>query len=169
MEIFGIHKCLGLCKMSNPFLCSPKQLGQHWRSVRAQLTAEKTDLEHLNIVTDFWRHAPISAPFLDWDHPNTWPDPWELMSEMSFDPSAIALGMEYTLLLAEDQRWNSNRLELDLSCFVDGSQQLIVLSVDNTYFLNIEYGKVTMAINAAKELVIQQRYHYINKTHKFKD
>lgn len=155
--------------MDNPFLCSPKHLGKQWRALRAQLTAEKNDLEHLDAVVKFWSRAPLSAPFLDWDHPDTWPDPWELMAEMNFDASAVALGIEYTLLLADDQRWTSDRLELDLSITADRSQQLLTLTIDNAYVLNCEHGVIIPTSKASNELVIQQRYQYINKVHKFRD
>ena len=154
--------------MDNPFLCSPKHLGKQWRALRAQLTSDKTDLDHLNIITKFWAKAPLSAAFLDWDSPDTWPDPWELISEMTFDASAIALGMKYTLLLAEDQRWSPDRLALDLICLVDKSKQLLMLTIDNSYILNFEHGQVTPIAKVENELVIQQRYLYSNKMHLIK-
>ena len=153
--------------MDNPFLCSPKSLGKQWRALRAQLTADKTDLEHLDIVVKFWSRAPLSSPFLDWDHPNTWPDPWELIAEMTFDASAVALGMEYTLLLAEDQRWTTDRLTLSLSTTIDRSQ-LLTLIVDDAYVLNYEYGAILPITKASNELAIQQSYQYINKMHEIK-
>ena len=154
--------------MINPFLCSSKQLSQYWRMTRDQLTSDKLDLEHLEIVTRFWSYAPISASFLDWDHPNTWPDPWELIAEMTFDASAVALGMEYTLLLAEDQRWTTDRLTLSLSTTIDRSQQLLTLIVDDAYVLNYEYGAILPITKASNELAIQQSYQYINKMHEIK-
>lgn len=152
--------------MFNPFLCNSKQLSQHWRTIREQLTDDKSDLEHLNIVSKFWSYAPISAPFLNWDNPSTWPTPWELIAEMNFDQSAVALGMEYTLLLANDQRWNSTRLELNLACLNDKSQQLLILIVDSQHVLNFEYGLIVSAEYVAKEIMVQQRYQYQNKIHK---
>ena len=151
--------------MINPFLCSSKQLSQYWRMTRDQLTSDKLDLEHLEIVTRFWSYAPISASFLDWDHPNTWPDPWELISEMVFDPSAVALGMKYTLLLGEDQRWSPKRLELNLICSNDKTQQSLALIVDSEYVLNFEYGLIVPIDKVSNEFIVQLRYNYLNKVH----
>jgi hypothetical protein len=155
--------------MDNPFICSPRILGKQWRAARAQLSADKTDLEHLQIVIDFWSNALTSAPFLDWDNPTSWPDPWEFMSEMTFDISAIALGIEYTLLLSEDKRWTSDRLELKLVSLMDHSQQLLVLIVDNTYVLNYNYKMVTPLSKINNMFLVQQCYQYVNKIHMIKE
>lgn len=151
--------------MDNPFLCGSKTLGQHWRALRDQLTLEKSDMEQLQLVAKFWAYAPISSPFLDWDHPAMWPDPWELIADMTFDASSKALGMQYTLLLGKDQRWLPDRLELDLVCLADKSNQFMMLTVDSHHVLNYEHARVVSAETVSKELVIQQRYQYINKTH----
>jgi hypothetical protein len=152
--------------MDNPFLCGSDYLNKHWRILRAQLTSDKLDLEHLEIVVKFWSKAPISAPYLDWDRPDNWADPWEFVTEMNFDESGIAIGMEYSLLLAEDHRWASDRLHLSLIASSDGSKQLLVLVVDNTYVLNYSYGVIMPFDQASNELVIQQEYVYSNKMHK---
>lgn len=155
--------------MENPFLNSPSHLATHWRSLRSKLTIEKNDLEQLEIVTKFWSQAPLLSTFLDWDQPGNWLGPWELIAEMDFDLSSVALGMEYTLLLSADQRWIADRLYLALGCKQDKSQQSLVLIVDGLYVLNFEYAKVVPWDEACKELVIQHSYQYNNKIHKFKD
>lgn len=155
--------------MDNPFLNGPKQTIQSWRNLRGQLTEDKTDLDHLRLVVDFWARAPIVAPYLDWDHPDTWPDPWELVSERKFDPSAIALGMEYSLMLSEDGRWTSDRLQLSLVCSANKSRQHLILIVDSSHVLNYYYNMVATLPETAKDVVIQQRYAYINKTHEIVD
>ena len=155
--------------MENPFFNSPSILAKHWRSLRKNLTADKTDLEHLQLVANFWSQAPISAAFLDWDQPGIWFGPWELIAEKDYDISSVALGIEYTLLLAEDQRWSADRLTLALASTHDKSQQLLVLIVDNNYVLNYEWGRVVTIDQASKELVMQQSYQYNNKMHIFKD
>lgn len=155
--------------MDNPFLCGPKALGQHWRALRERLTADMTDAEQLDIVARFWSMSPISPPFLDWDHPNAWPDPWQLMSEMTFDVSSKALGMEYTLMLGHDRRWTPDRMRLSLVCMADKSQQFITLVADDAWLLNYDHRAAVTVDNAMKELVIQQRYEYINKVHRILD
>lgn len=151
--------------MHNPFLGNPKHLSSSWRDVRSSLTNDKTDLEHLNIVVNFWTKAPIVNPYLNWDDTKSWPTPWELMMDMEFDTSTVALGMEYTLLLGEDQRWNADRLQLWLVSLKDKSDQYIILNIDNRYILNHVFNSIISLEDGLKDFVIQQRYSYINKSH----
>ncbi len=151
--------------MCNPFLNGPKQLGQHWRDLRNQLSHEKTDLEHLELVVRFWAKAPTVNQFLDWDHTDTWLDPWELMLSGKFDESSISLGMEYTLLLSDDGRWTPDRLTLAFVCRADRTMQYIVLLVDNRYVLNFRYNTVVELEKVANEFAIYQIYRYTNKSH----
>lgn len=151
--------------MDNPFLSGPKQISQAWRSFRAQLTEDRSDQDHLQMVSDFWAKAPLVVPYLDWDGTDTWPDPWELVAERKFDPSAVALGMEYTLLLSEDGRWTPERLQLVLSASADRTRQNLILLVDDRYVLNHYYNVVADLDQVSKDFVIQQRYAYINKKH----
>lgn len=155
--------------MCNPFLNGPKQLNQHWRDLRSQLSHDKSDLEHLELVVKFWAKAPTVSQFLDWDRPSTWMDPWELMASGNFDESSISLGMEYTLLLADDSRWTADRLTLVFVCLSDRSMQYIALLVDNKYVLNLRYSTVAELDKVANEFAIYQVYRYTNKSHSIVD
>jgi hypothetical protein len=151
--------------MDNPFLGNPKHLSSRWRELRSILTSDKTDHQHLIDVVSFWSKAPMVNPYLNWDDTKSWPDPWELIASMDFDPSSVALGMEYTLLLGEDGRWTTDRLQLGLVRLIDGSQQYIVLNVDGNHILNHYLNTVVSMDECSKDFVIQQAYSYINKTH----
>lgn len=151
--------------MYNPFLSGPKQLNQHWRELRSQLSHDKTDLEHLDLVVKFWAKSPTVHQFLDWTNPDTWADPWELMSNNTFDESVISIGMQYTLLLSDDGRWNADRVQLAFISLTDRSMQYIVLIVDNRYVLNFRYNTVVELDNVANEFAIHQMYRYTNKSH----
>lgn len=152
--------------MDNPFLSGPKQFNQSWRSLRDQLTTDKTDVEQLQTVINYWASAPTVGQFLDWANPSTWPDPWELMSSRNFDASALSLGMQYTLLLGIDGRWTPDRLRLALVVLSDRSSQYITLIVDNHYLLNFRYKTVVELNSVSNEFAIQHYYTYTNKTHK---
>lgn len=151
--------------MENPFLSGPKQTSQLWRDLRAKLTEDKTNEDHLRMVTEFWAKAPLVTSYLNWDDPGTWPDPWELIAERKFDPSVVALGMEYTLCLSDDGRWTANRLQLVLAASTDGSTQNLILIVDDRYVLNHFYNDIATIEDVSKDVVIQQRYAYINRVH----
>ncbi len=152
--------------MDNPFLNGHNHLLKNWKLLRSELTKEKSNLEHLELVVKFWSKTPTIQPYTDWDNPNKWPDPWQFISEMNFDESAIAIGMEYTLLLSADNRWNSDRLELNLIATNCKSKQILILIVDNMYVLNYNYGSIVNLNEVNNTFVIQQKYKFCNKIHK---
>jgi hypothetical protein len=146
------------------FLTQPKQLLKLWKELRSSLDSEKTDIEHLKEVVEFWKHAPIGPRSINWDQPDQWPDPWQLMHEREFDESSIAIGMFYTLLLSADQRWDSSRLGLLLINDSERKIQRLVLLVDKKLVMNLDYGTIT-DLSRIKNAWIQQKYAYDGKTH----
>lgn len=156
---------VGLEKVSNfIFLTQPKQLLKSWKDLRERLTVTKSDDEHLRLVIDFWNHAPIGPRSINWDQPTQWPDPWQLIHDREFDESSIAIGMFYTLLLAEDQRWDPSRLQLVLINDTDQKIQRLVLLVDRRLVLNLDYGSI-INVDQLGNARVQQRYIYNGKGH----
>jgi len=133
-----------------------------WKNIRRKLTSDLSDIEHLIHVVNFWSQCPISRRFLDWDKPEQWLDPWQLMHQNNFDECAISLGMFYTLLLSADGRWNSERLKLMLFKNQHEQFQGIVLEVDRKWLLNYEYNTVCNRLLVNSGFSIQQRYAYDN-------
>ena len=135
---------------------------QKWKSLRATLAENLSDYEHLHSVIKFWSNCPLQKRILDWDRPDLWPDPWQLIHENRFDECAISLGMFYTLLLSADGRWNTERLKLMLLKSVEQQFQGIVLQVDNQYILNYEYMRLFNKNSLGVGTRTQRQYHYEN-------
>lgn len=151
--------------MSNPFVNDKSTILKLWRDLRNSLSSDKSDHDHLELTVDFWSFAPIQSRILDWDNPKNWPDPWQLIHNCQYDESCIALGMFHTLWLTTDERWQNNRLELKLIKDPERALQQIILVVDNTYKLNLDYRK----INSDKEkYFIQETYEFDGKIHRIK-
>ena len=94
--------------MNNPFLESPEHLRKEWKQLRQSLTSSESDYAQLDRVAKWWAHCPTVKQWFNWDNTDTWPDPWELIVTKNLDYSAIALGIEYTLLLGDDGRWSTS-------------------------------------------------------------
>lgn len=148
--------------MHNPFLENPSQLRKEWKALRQTLTAELTDMQHLERVVSWWSPCPISRQWLDWDDPSKWPDPWELITSKDLDYSAIALGMEYTLLLSSDGRWSPDRIRLCLVSDVGKTFQHLAVEVDGCRLLNVEHARIA---DMDDDYVIHARYCYDTKRH----
>lgn len=142
---------------------SSTHLLQSWKTLRSNLTSELIDYKHLENVVNFWAYCPISGRVLDWDRPDLWPDPWQLIHQNNFDECAISLGMFYTLLLSADGRWNSERLKLMILKNQQQQFQGVVLQIDDKWILNYEYNAIFNRSGLDTDTIIQQKYVYDNK------
>lgn len=153
----------------SPFITGTQGLLKSWKDLRKSLASIYSDHEHLSQVVNFWSFAPLSVRCLDWDRPQDWPDPWNLVYSNNFDESSISLGMMYTLLLSEDQRWTAERCCLKLIKDDLHSIQKIILFVDETILLNYEYKKIINVNSLPNKFFVQQEYIYSGKSHLIKD
>ena len=105
-----------------------------WKKFRDHLETSETPFMDL---ANLWSRAPFVGRYLDPNLPSTWPDPWKLILDGTFDDLAISLGMLYTIKLT--QRFQ----DADCKIFMTtGSNNKTFLSVDNNTILNWEYRSV---------------------------
>ena len=69
-----------------------------WREWRQQLSAMDTE-SAFKETAEWWKFVPLVSKTFDPWREETWPDPWSLVSNGSFCPSAQGLGMFYSLVL----------------------------------------------------------------------
>lgn len=147
----------------NPFLKPKSQRLQSWREFRNYLNSDMSDLEQLEEIVKWWSQCPLSSRTLDPYAPATWPTGWELVHQGDFCTSAIALGMEQTLLL-RNGRWNSDRVKLVLINDNDEDIYLAVL-VDNKWILNYSHGEI-FDISSINNIKILMTSIYSENRHK---
>jgi hypothetical protein len=122
----------------NPFFLSQEERILAWRSFRQNLEG-KPETEQLENIAEWFGQAPLSTFVLDFDRPDTWITPWEIMSEGDFCTTAIAYMMEQTLLLLG---WAPERLRLIYVRNMQIQDQMMILLVDDKYALNYEHKAV---------------------------
>jgi hypothetical protein len=156
--------------MHSPFINGKKSVLKEWKNLRQLLSNGTSDLWQMETVMKFWNLAPISAKILDWDSPDSWPDAWQMINDNEYDDCMAALGMFYTMMLADDRRWDGNRLELMLAWDRRCCIQRLVLLVDRRWLMNFEYDRIIdVSVEHGSECMIQQRYQYDGKKHRFRD
>lgn len=148
--------------MQNPFLESPNNLRKEWKKLRHGLTENLSDFDQLDMVVKWWSKCPTAKYWLDWDHPKTWPDPWELITTKNLDNSAISIGMEYTLLLSVDGRWTVDRIKMCLASDAERTLQQLVAVVDNMAVLGFNHARV---VELNPNIIIHTEYKYDGKKH----
>ena len=80
-------------------------------------------------INAWWFQAPWRAYHLHWDDQQTWPDPWELLSDNIYCDLARGLGILYTITLLD-------RADLQDSVLTESDQGNLVLVQDGKYILN---------------------------------
>lgn len=119
-----------------------------WNQLRRQsqdLPAEQA----LATINAWWFRAPWSAYHLHWDDQDTWPDPWQLLSDNIYCDVARGLGILYTITLLD----RADLTPADLVLTQEGHN--LVLLPKEKYILNWEPDTV---VNTFSELEIQRRY-----------
>lgn len=71
---------------------------QAWREWRLQLSAMDTASAYQE-AAEWWKFVPLVNKAVDPWREESWPDPWTLISNGSFCPSAQGLGIFYSLVL----------------------------------------------------------------------
>lgn len=106
----------------NPFILGYHDRLKAWHDLRNQL--ETSNLDQICVEVDaFWQKCPMSNHYLHPADVESWPDPWQLLSDNIYCPYARALGMVYTLMLlgikvidlVEATDYNSNDIVLVLT------------------------------------------------------
>ena len=122
---------------------------KNWHELRAELKDKK--IEEIAVkVDEFWQRCPIMNHYL---HPvdiDTWPDPWELISDNSYCVYARALGMIYTLLLL-----GVDTIDL-VEAKDDNSEDVVIVLVDNAKYV-LNYWPDTVLNNKPTDFNIKQK------------
>ena len=122
--------------MNDVWQQSPKQRLKTWREFRLSLDDIEYEEDCLQAVVDWWKTAPVGSRELEIYDVKSWPDPWQLIYTNALDENSIALGMAYTLHLAD---WTCSVLLVQNQ---EESWIRLVVLVDDTYVLNYTYGVV---------------------------
>ena len=122
--------------MNDVWQQSLKQKLKTWRDFRLQLDDVDYEEDCLQAVVDWWKHAPVGSRELDIYDTESWPDPWQLNYNNMLDENSIALGMAYTLHLAD---WECDVLLVQNQ---EESWIKLLVLVDDNYVLNYTYGIV---------------------------
>jgi len=127
----------------------PEQRIRDWRNFRLDLQGQDT-LQCIDKVARFWATAPQSNQFLASDLPESWPNPWELLTDNYYDDGSVALGMYYTLVLLEDI--NPEDVQFNVLKTPNGLAHTVKFE---EYILNYSVGEVVNT-NEIKDPIVYQ-------------
>ena len=118
-----------------------------WAHLRDQCQQIDPDTA-LKKINSWWCTAPWRAYHLHWDDQETWPDPWELLSDNLYCDVARGLGILYTISLLD----HPDLADAELVLTTEGHN--LVLVNKRKYILNWEPGTI---VNTNHELEIKRQ------------
>jgi len=119
-----------------------------WYELRSQI--EGTLIQNKCVeIDEWWQKAPLVNHHLHLLDVDSWLGPWELLVENTYCTVARALGMCYTLLLAE-----VNDIELVEATDTNGEDVVLVLVDNAKYILN--YWPDTVLSNTLNDFTIKR-------------
>jgi hypothetical protein len=139
----------------NPFLLSPKERLQDWKTFRNSL-AGIPDSEAVARVASYWALAPLNNRWAyDPEDLSDWPGPWEMIGAGEWCRSSVAVGMEFTLRLAG---WSPDRMNIMYIRDYDISDQMLILKIDEQAVINYSQGIVTDYPNTRHDVMANWRF-----------
>ena len=105
-----------------------------WYNLR-QAVQQLNQHDQLLLINDWWYQSPVVPRVINWTQEDTWPNPWELLTNKGYCELARALGIVYTLLLLEQP------LHSDLKIVFTGQDNLVLVD-QGKYILNWAPGEM---------------------------
>jgi hypothetical protein len=125
-----------------------------WYGLRVDLENSDTQTKCVKI-DQWWQKAPLVTHHLHLLDTESWPDPWQLLVENTYDEVARALGMCYTLLLLGE-----DNIEIAEATNNLGDDVVIVL-VDNAKYV-MNYYPDTVLSNTSQDFKIKRKVNLDN-------
>jgi len=105
-----------------------------WYNLR-QAVQQLNQHDQLLLINDWWYQSPVVPRVINWTQEDTWPNPWELLTNKGYCELARALGIVYTLMLLEQP------LHSDLKIVFTGQDNLVLVD-GGKYILNWAPGEM---------------------------
>jgi hypothetical protein len=106
-----------------------------WRLLRELLDSSDNPLD---IVTEFWANAPLITYnyTIDQYNPNSWPTPWDIITNNKYDDFTLGIMIGYTLKLTK--KFSNSKIELRTMVDENRTRLYNLIYVDDTMVLNYD-------------------------------
>lgn len=109
---------------------------ESWYALRQQARQQPL-LGCLTQINQWWLASPWQAYYLHWQDRDTWPDPWQLLSDNVYCDLARSLGILYTIMLLDrDDVSDAKIVEIDQGNLVLAAQEKYILNWERDIIVN---------------------------------
>mgnify|MGYP001240061360 CR=1 FL=1 len=130
-----------------------------WREFREYITKFDDD-KKIREVVKYFSSFPIVNYVLDYNTPEKWISPWEIISDDYYDDIALVILMCETLVLSN---FNTNRFKLRYVTDTVDNSSFMILIIDDHKVLNFSYNQIVNYDD------IKNRIRIIEKIERTKD
>lgn len=110
-------------------------------------------------VMKYWQKVPTVHYVMDWDKPEKWLTPWEIIHDDYYDDVAIVYMMAETLIL---DGMDPSRIELRYIQDKTDKSRFMILIIDGKYVLNYSYDEVLTVKQIQNNIITYSRYSKID-------
>jgi len=135
------------------FNLPPERRLENWQNFRESLNTQD-DFTQLESVATYWSMAPILNWYLDDEHPEEWPTPWEIIYDGNYCSTTIAFLMKETLRLSNGDKWENSRFSIKFIKDLKHDKMVTALIVDDEWVLNYDWSKVINWSSIASHVTI---------------
>lgn len=146
----------------NPFLLSAHDRLVKWREFRQELP-QLCEHDQLCRVAKWFAQCPTSNYSVEWDEPNAWPTPWDLLHAGYPCTTGVSYLMERTLVMSG---WDPNSIHLVLVGDFHNSDQRMMPLVNDEWLLNYDVGDLVDFDTLRSNVVILSRYVHTENGYK---
>lgn len=130
-----------------PYMKKTEERILAWRELRSLI--QDDGKETLEKVAKWWLAAPLGTVVIEWDKPEFWITPWEIIGDNVFCENTIAYMIFKTLSLSN--------LKPKLFHIVGDCDEMLVVSI-NGYVLNFSAGEVVTTSEMLGDYEIKHEY-----------
>lgn len=142
--------------MCNIFLLNPYEIMKNWCEFRKKLETKNKE-EILTEVNSYWWKVPTVTYLIDYEKPNSWPTPWELIFEKQFDETSRAYIMAETIYMIKTEIFKNSKINLMIIKDYNFEKIRSILVVDN-YVLNYTHDRLEYFSEIIKNVYIMIKY-----------
>ena len=122
----------------NPYFLNPVERIADWRKLRSELSLLVDKKEILEKAQEYWNQMPLDDYVMDLHLPESWSDPWEIITHGKYCKSMIAYMIMQTLLFSNKNLFNHDNMKLKLIDDLDTNEQFFILIIENKLVSNYD-------------------------------
>lgn len=109
-----------------------------WRDLREEII-DKSPIEKITSTVEYWSKVGRVNYYMDWDKPENWVTPWEIINDDYYDDVAISIMMLETLIYTG---FDESEIQLFFIINKEDNCRFMVCVVDGKYLLNYSHNEV---------------------------